>query len=92
MSQVIAANEGFPESCQTVYGRLYDETARTMGPSPTGTPEIGSIANFTRDELVTLGVGFSTRPSSLQLDKAMDEYWQSAEPSEREYFLNCDRL
>lgn len=92
MAEVTSANEGFPESCRSIYERLSEEIDRALGPSPTGTPEIGSIANFSREELVTLGAGFSTRPSSLQLDETMDEYWQCVGPSQREYFLNFDGI
>lgn len=75
MSAVTNANAGFTERRRLSYQRLYHDRVRRMGPPPTGTTEVGSILNFSREELVALGVTFSTRPSTLQLDRTMSRYW-----------------
>ncbi|KAJ3520975.1 hypothetical protein NMY22_g12509 [Coprinellus aureogranulatus] len=67
--------EGFNGPCRLSYDRLYHENARRMGQASTGTPDLGSIVNFSREELISLGVAFSTKPGSLQLDRTMSQFW-----------------
>ncbi|KAJ3529168.1 hypothetical protein NMY22_g9106 [Coprinellus aureogranulatus] len=75
MSEITSAHGGFPDDCCVAYKRLYEEKSGNTPSTPIESNESGSIVNFSREELITLGNSFSTRPGSLQLDRTVERYW-----------------
>ncbi|KAJ3549199.1 hypothetical protein NMY22_g979 [Coprinellus aureogranulatus] len=75
-THITNTNEGFSDQCRIQLMEALQDAELDAGPPSTGTPKVGSIANFTREELVILGIDFSTRPSALELDGAMAKYWR----------------
>ncbi|KAJ3531694.1 hypothetical protein NMY22_g8045 [Coprinellus aureogranulatus] len=76
--QITGAAQGFDQQCHTKFNDFLMEYARLRGPPTTGTSEVRSIANFSHDQLTTVGIDFSSKPASLGLDRVVAAYWSTA--------------
>ncbi|KAJ3528871.1 hypothetical protein NMY22_g9231 [Coprinellus aureogranulatus] len=77
IADIIRHNEGFREPCRDRFNWLLQELQRVHGPPSTGILEEGTIGNYSLEDLMSLGIDFSTHPAALELDRLVAGFWEA---------------
>lgn len=67
--------DGFNHECLIVFNQHLSAEAAARGPPTTGISERRSIDNFTTEQLISLGIGFSSQPAAL--DRTVANFWNA---------------
>ncbi|KAJ3530962.1 hypothetical protein NMY22_g8352 [Coprinellus aureogranulatus] len=81
LSRITDMNEGFHEGCRTRYIEILENLTSARGRQTNGTSKNGSIPSYSLDDLTTLGIDFSTRPTALELDRLVSGLWHAQRAS-----------